>query len=278
VTWGIVPAAGIGSRIQPLAFSKELLPVGSRLDAGVERPRAVAEYLIERMIRGGATKICFVISPTKSDIIEYFAGEFGGVRFAYVVQETPGGLCDAIFQALPLVAPDEPVLIGLPDTIWFPEDALAELPDDRLSFLCFPVAEPWYFDAVLSDPSGRITEIQVKHATPASHWVWGAFKLPARALAELHALWREPGRGDIYIGTLINAWLARGGSAFAAHTGTDYVDVGTLHGWRDAARLLDGRASRDVPLPYRAAITADRAEPSPESGEPGGPYETPTTG
>ena len=28
--WGVVPAAGRGSRIQPLAFSKELLPVGSR--------------------------------------------------------------------------------------------------------------------------------------------------------------------------------------------------------------------------------------------------------
>ena len=32
--WGIIPAAGTGTRIQPLAFSKELLPVGSRLDAG----------------------------------------------------------------------------------------------------------------------------------------------------------------------------------------------------------------------------------------------------
>jgi glucose-1-phosphate thymidylyltransferase len=253
VTWGIIPAAGIGSRIQPLAFSKELLPVGSRLDAGVERPRAVAEYLVERMIRGGATKICFVISPTKSDIIEYFAGALAGVRFAYVVQENPAGLCDAIFQALPLLSPDEPVLIGLPDTIWFPDDALARLPDDRLSFLCFPVAEPRWFDAVVSDPGGRVREIQVKHDLPTSSWVWGAFKLPARILYELAALWQEPGRGDTYIGTLINAWLARGGSAFAVHAGTDYVDVGTLHGWRDAARLLDGRASEDVPQPYRAA-------------------------
>jgi glucose-1-phosphate thymidylyltransferase len=253
VTWGIIPAAGIGSRIQPLAFSKELLPVGSRLEAGVERPRAVGEYLVERMIRGGATKICFVISPTKSDIIEYFAGALGDVRFAYVVQEQPGGLCDAIFQALPLVVPDEPVLIGLPDTIWFPEDALAQLPDDRLSFLCFPVEQPEQFDAVISDPSGRVSEIQVKHPAPASHWVWGAFKLPGRILAELHALWREPGRGDPYIGTLVNAWLARGNTAFAARAGTDYVDVGTLHGWRDAARLLDGRTKGDVPRPYRAA-------------------------
>lgn len=253
MTWGIIPAAGIGSRIQPLAFSKELLPVGSRLEAGVERPRAVGEYLVERMIRGGATKICFVISPTKSDIIEYFAGRVGDVRFAYVVQETPGGLCDAIFQALPLLHADEPVLVGLPDTIWFPEDALAGLPDDRLSFLCFPVQEPQHFDAVVSEPSGRVSEIQVKQAAPASSWVWGAFKLPARVLAELHALWCEPDRNDTYIGTLVNAWLARGGSAFAVRAGTDYVDVGTLHGWRDANRLLDGRATSDVPRPYRAA-------------------------
>ena len=57
--WGIIPAAGQGTRIQPLAFSKELLPIGSRVDErGVERPRAVSEYLVERMVRGGADKIC----------------------------------------------------------------------------------------------------------------------------------------------------------------------------------------------------------------------------
>ena len=75
--WGIVPAAGSGTRIQPLAFSKELLPVGSRLEGGVERPRAVSEYLIERMVLGGADKIGFVIAPGKSDIVHYYGSEFG---------------------------------------------------------------------------------------------------------------------------------------------------------------------------------------------------------
>src|SRR5207253_4719435 len=97
--WGIIPAAGAGSRIQPLAFSKELLPVGSRLDGETERPRAVSEYLVERMILGGADKICFVIAPGKSDILEYYGGEGGGAAISYVVQPRPGRRCDALFRA-----------------------------------------------------------------------------------------------------------------------------------------------------------------------------------
>src|SRR5690349_19109362 len=133
--WGIVPAAGRGSRIQPLAFSKELLPVGSRAESGIERPCAVSEYLLERMILGGADKICLVISPGKSDIMEYFGGSYAGAPLAYVLQPQASGLCDAVFRAEAVVVRDEPVVVGLPDTIWFPDTALAELPDDRLSFL-----------------------------------------------------------------------------------------------------------------------------------------------
>src|SRR4051794_9274693 len=121
--WGIIPAAGNGTRMQPLAFSKELLPVGSRLDdSGTERPRAVSEYLVDRMLRGGATRICFVISPWKSDILQYYGGAVGSASLAYVIQDQASGLCDAIFRALALIRPDEPVLVGLPDTVWFPED------------------------------------------------------------------------------------------------------------------------------------------------------------
>src|SRR5919205_256997 len=106
--WGIVPAAGSGTRIQPLAFSKELLPVGSRFDGQTERPRAVSEYLVERMAIGGADKVCFVISPGKSDILEYYGAGDGSLAISYVVQPSPGGLCDALFRALPLIRPDEP--------------------------------------------------------------------------------------------------------------------------------------------------------------------------
>jgi dTDP-glucose pyrophosphorylase len=255
--WGIIPAAGAGTRIQPLAFSKELLPVGSRYDDGVERPRAVSEHLVERMLRGGATKICFVISRDKADILGYYGGKIGDAHIAYAVQPQPAGLCDAIFRALPLVSEDEPVLIGLPDTIWFPADGFALLPDDELSFLLFPVDHPEFFDAVLTDGDGRVQEIQVKQRTARSSWIWGGFKMPGRTFRELYDLWCSPGRGDEYIGTLVNAYLAQGGSARGIRAGEAYVDVGTLNGYREALRLLAAQRSAAAPvfrvLPRHAA-------------------------
>ncbi len=238
--WGIIPAAGVGSRIQPLAFSKELLPVGSRKDGDTERPRAVSEYLIERMVRGGAKKICFVISPGKSDILEYYGGEVFSADVCYAVQPRPAGLCDAIFRALPLVRPDEHVIVGLPDTVWFPEDALCALPDGRLSFLLFPVERPELFDAVLTDQSGEVLDIRVKQPNAGCQWVWGAFKMPGSVLEELHGLWRARMCADEYIGTLVNAYLRAGGTAAGVQAGSSYVDVGTLHGYREAIRLLGG--------------------------------------
>lgn len=252
--WGIIPAAGAGTRIQPLAFSKELLPVGSRFQDGVERPRAVSEHLVERMLLGGATRLCFVISREKADILSYYGGRIGPAEIAYAVQPEPAGLCDAIFRALPLIARDETVLVGLPDTIWFPAQGYNELPDDVLSFLLFPVEQPQCFDAVVTDDAGFVEEIQVKQPAPRSRWVWGGFKMPGHVLRELHTLWCEPERHDEYFGTLVNAWLARGGEAVGVRAGESYVDVGTLHGYRAALQLL-----------------ARQGDPAPPAFEVGGP-------
>jgi glucose-1-phosphate thymidylyltransferase len=240
--WGLIPAAGLGSRIQPLAFSKELLPLGSRRDGEVERPRAVSEHLVDRMIMAGADRLCIVISPGKSDIVEYYGAGVGEASIAYVVQPAPVGLCDAIFRALPLIGEDEQVLVGLPDTLWFPEHGLRLLDDAGLSFLLFPVDRPELFDAVTTDDQGRVLSIEVKQGAPSSSWIWGAFKIRGAVLRALFRLWRERDQADVYLGTLVNAYLARGGAARGVRAGSAYVDVGTLHGYREAMALLAGRA------------------------------------
>ena len=149
---------------------------------------------------------------------------------------------------------DEPVLVGLPDTIWFPKAALAELPDDELSFLLFPVEQPQLFDAVVLD-GDRVREIQVKQQSPDSNWIWGAFKMPGFVLRQLWELWCERDFKDEYMGTLVNAYLARGEQARAVRAGESYVDIGTLHGYRHAIQLLSQMArSAAAPAPADGVV------------------------
>src|SRR5947209_16531969 len=148
---GIIPAAGAGQRIQPLGCSKELLPVGSRTIEGVERPKALAEYLVERMIAAGAEQLCMVVSAEKTDVIRYFAERSYAAEIFYVLQQQPQGLCDALFRAEAFARHHDSVLIGLPDTIWFPENgyrqALSSIEGTQadVSLLLVPVNNPSAF-------------------------------------------------------------------------------------------------------------------------------------
>jgi hypothetical protein len=65
-------------------------------------------------------------------------------------------------------------------------------------------------------------------------------------MRELYDLWCERERSDEYIGTLVNEYLARGGQAVGVRAGEAYVDVGTLHGYREAIRLLSSRPVIDA--------------------------------
>ncbi|XYI04245.1 sugar phosphate nucleotidyltransferase [Sorangium sp. So ce1128] len=240
--WGIIPAVGKDGGAHPLASSRELLPVGSRLERGVERPRALSEHVVDRVLRAGATRICFVISSGTSHILDYYGAALGPASLSYAVQPRPAGLCDAVFRALPLIPPEDLVFVGLPDAIWFPEDGLSALRSQALSFLLFPVDRPELHDTVVTDGEGHVLEIQEKHRAPASRWTWGAFKLTGAVLQELYELWCARRRRDEHIGPLVNEYIARGGVALGVRAGSAYVDAGTVDGYREAVRLLRSRA------------------------------------
>lgn len=238
---GIIPAAGAGQRIQPLGCSKELLPVGSRVVNGAERPKAVSEYLVERMIAAGATQICIVISAEKSDIVRYYAERDYNAEIFYVVQQKPQGLCDALFRATSFASPHDQVLIGLPDTIWFPENAY-RLPLERegadVNLVLFPVANPSVFDAVVCDAQDYVVKVEVKQERPHSHWIWGAITTTGSAFQALRSLWDSRHRSDEYLGGLLNAYIAAGNPVRGYHVGESYMDVGTFEGYRQAQDFL----------------------------------------
>lgn len=244
---GIIPAAGAGQRIQPLGCSKELLPVGSRMIDGMERPKAVSEYLVERMIAAGAEQICMVISAEKSDIVRYYAERNYAAEIFYVVQQKPQGLCDALFRAEPFARPHKHVLIGLPDTIWFPENAYLpalELDQSDVNLVLFPVDDPTVFDAVNCDNLGYVQEVQVKKKEARSNWVWGAVTARSESFHRLKLLWESRHRADEYLGDLLNAFIAAGNVVRGRYSGEIYMDVGTLEGYHYAQDYLRAGAHK----------------------------------
>jgi len=244
---GIIPAAGAGQRIQPLGCSKELLPVGSRMIDGIERPKAVTEYLVERMIAAGASEICIVISGEKTDIVKYFSEREYAAEIFYAVQQRPRGLCDALFRGEPFARNHDYVLLGLPDTIWFPENAylttLATAAAD-VNLVCFPVLDATAFDSVVTDDQGYVRRVDVKVPSPESHWIWGAVTATGAAFHALRLLWESRHRADEYLGNLLNAYIEAGNTVRAAHVGETYMDVGTLQGYHSAQDFL--RGMRDI--------------------------------
>ena len=253
---GIIPAAGAGQRIQPLGCSKELLPVGARVIDGVERPKAVMEYLVERMIAAGADQICIVISGEKTDIVRYFAERNYAAEIFYAIQNQPRGLCDALFRAEPFAPAHREVLIGLPDTIWFPENAyLTSLdlhPAADVNLVCFPVADASAFDSVVSDENGYVRRVDVKVRDYESLWIWGAVITSGAAFRDLKRLWESRHREDEFLGHLLNAYIEAGNSVRASHAGEVYMDVGTLPGYHAAQDFLRG-LKPNATEPRRAA-------------------------
>jgi dTDP-glucose pyrophosphorylase len=241
---GIIPAAGAGKRIQPLGCSKELLPVGARDAGGIERPKAVSEYLVERMIAAGAEQICMVISAEKTDIVRYYAERQYAAEIFYVVQQQPRGLCDALFRAEPFARRAQQVLIGLPDTIWFPENAYLPAVEAArdVNLVLFPVTDPAAFDAVVADDDGNVEAVEVKVRNARSCWIWGAVTCSGHAFRSLKLLWEARHRQDEYLGHLLNAYIAAGNRVHATRSGETYMDVGTMEGYRAAQDFLRGRA------------------------------------
>ena len=136
------------------------------------------------------------------------------------------------------------MLIGLPDTIWFPENAYrtvlapASFQNADVNLLLFPVLNPALFDAVVCDDQGYVIRVEVKKAEPASQWIWGAVTTTGAAFRELKLLWDSRHRADGYLGDLLNAYIAAGHIVRGTAAGELYRDVGTLDGYRAAQDYL----------------------------------------
>ena len=256
---GIVPAAGKATRMPRCICSKELLPIGEA--AGIEgcRPKAVSEYLFDALVAAEVDRVCVVIAPEKHDILRFYgSGERHGVPIAYVCQEVATGMADAIDAAYPWIG-DATVLMGMPDTIFRPIDALSKLrvlyERERadLALAVAPTDEPARLGPVMVDASGRVLEVLDKPQAPPHNNVWVVACWGATFTEFLHAYLaaRRPSQavasGEVALGNIFQAFVERGARmrALSFDDGL-YIDAGTMEGLRAAQSVVASVSTKSV--------------------------------
>jgi glucose-1-phosphate thymidylyltransferase len=242
---GVVPAAGRATRLNHCMCSKELLPVGEIDGLDGRRLKAVSEYLIDAMVGAGADRLCIVLNPDKHDIVKFYgSGRSSRVPIAYVCQDRSLGMADAIDSAYPWLR-DATVLMGMPDTIVRPADALARLRalHDReradISLAITPTREPHRLGPVTWEGNGRVVEILDKPETPPHNRVWTVACWEPRVTEYLHAHLRDSSTssGEVALGDVFQAAVEDGFDVRALWLPDgEYIDIGTLDGLREAQR------------------------------------------
>ncbi|MBW6457961.1 MAG: NTP transferase domain-containing protein [FCB group bacterium] len=103
----IIPAAGIGTRLQPHTFNrpKVMVPVAGK---------PILEHIAESLFDSGFDRLCVIVGYKKEAVTDYFNARYPG-RFTFPVQEEMKGLAHAVLYGLEDT--DEPALIILGDTI-----------------------------------------------------------------------------------------------------------------------------------------------------------------
>jgi glucose-1-phosphate thymidylyltransferase len=239
----LVPAAGLASRLGPLAGSKELLPVGHRDDGTL---LAAVEPLLERLGAAGADRAYLLLRKGKWDLPAYLGrGERHGLPLAFVALDETASVCETLSLAAPFVR-DCNVLLGFPDILFEPPDLLRRVVErhargDTAAVLgLVPCERPDKADMVAVDATGRVARLEIKPAATRLRLTWiGAVwdpRITALLLSRVRAGYRPDRQRELYPGDLLQAAVDEGlpVAAVTAENGR-HLDIGTLD---DYARAL----------------------------------------
>ncbi|MDZ7618441.1 MAG: sugar phosphate nucleotidyltransferase [Patescibacteria group bacterium] len=243
-TIGVLPAAGLGSRLRPFRYPKELLPILFMLDrqSGGARPMVAAEYSLAAMREAGIKRCIVVIHEGKSEILKCFGdGAELGMSLVYAVQSRPAGLPQAIHAAGDWLHGAN-VCLALPDTVFRPRGAIGMICEKRkrtdadLVLGVFPTSEPQHLGPVRMADDGRVIEVQDKPAATDLANTWGIAVWSPRftnLLNQYVEAWAAEGSGgkEHPLGEVFEEAVRsdfRVDSVFFA--GGDYLDVGKPEG------------------------------------------------
>jgi glucose-1-phosphate thymidylyltransferase len=242
---GLLPAAGLGSRLAHIPTSKEIMPLGFHQIEHDGQTTWRALTPIEQHLRAfkdaGATRCVIVINPTKHDIMRYLGnGERFGLSLAYVVTPpaNPRPLHGMPFS-LNLARPwldGATTLFAMPDTVITPQATLTRLHQAHtehaadLTLGLFHTTTPSKFGMIALDNAGHPTHFVDKPTTTNLVWMWGIAAWSPRFATFLDAFLqdveRQPGT-EVVLSDVFAAALAHLTVRAVAFNDARYHDIGT---------------------------------------------------
>ena len=230
---------GSGERWAPYPCPKELLPFGHDENG---RPLVIADHVIRQMERAGAELIVVPVRPEKATLV---LGYFGhrrpsGATMAYL--SAPGPSLAANLRACVPLLGSHPVVFGMPDTYFSPDDAfvacLTELRGSTEVVLgCWEQDNPAELDTVERDgPIIRAVYPKPRSVDPGFREAWG---IAAWSSAFTHRLaaWDDPTRPNpgFVFAAAASAGLARG----VGFTEGAYFDIGSYRQFENGLLALN---------------------------------------
>jgi glucose-1-phosphate thymidylyltransferase len=249
---GVILAGGHATRLYPLTkvTNKHLLPVGKV---------PMIYYPIARLIEGGIKDILVVTSRDHmGDIVNLLgSGSDIDVRFTYRVQDTAGGIAQALGLAEGFVGNDSCVVI-LGDNIYtesFGSD-IEKFASNKSSakIMLKEVTDPGrYGVAELSEDGSNVTNIEEKPKDPKTNLaVTGCYFYDSKVFEIIKTL-KPSGRGELEITDVNNYYIKQNQMEWCKVEG-EWTDAGTFPSLLHANNIV-----KNLELPQCISAVAVRS-------------------
>ncbi|MCL5043084.1 MAG: glucose-1-phosphate thymidylyltransferase RfbA [Gammaproteobacteria bacterium] len=167
---GLLLAGGAGTRLHPITrgVSKQLLPI-------YDKP--MIYYPLSVLMLAGIRDVLVITTPEDLSAYQRLLGqgEDFGIRIAYQVQTSPGGLAEALVLGADFIG-NASVCLVLGDNIFYgqgftPVLQSADAHADGATVFAYPVKDPQRFGVVAFDADGKVISLAEKPARPSSPYV-----------------------------------------------------------------------------------------------------------
>ena len=227
---GVILAGGFGNRLKPLTevTNKHLLPVYNK---------PVIFYPLETLLRAGIKDILIVTGPEHAGGFMKLlgSGERFDAHFYFAVQETAGGIAQAMGLAEPFVREDS-VAIVLGDNIF--EDDFRKAVDDfetGATIFLKQVHDPQRF-GVPELEGDRVLSIEEKPLMPKSSYAVTGLYLYDSTLFDIIRNLKPSARGELEVTDVNNAYIQRKDLRAVFMEGS-WTDAGTFESLFEANEI-----------------------------------------